>query len=122
MTIPQAELLCFSWLPSTTATTTTASNPTKSQEVRTHLEHHDFKLRLRQALPTFDASGYVELTDPRGRKRGSTGMIFVATRKVKAETAEETWPALKRPKGREVYRDRWRIFGESKHALKKADL
>ena len=98
MTIPQAELLCFSWLPTTTTTTTTASNPTKSQEVRTHLEHHDFKLRLRQALPTFDASGYVELTDPRGRKRGSTGMIFVATRKVKAERAEETWPTLKRPK------------------------
>eukprot|EP00434_Breviolum_minutum_P008634 symbB.v1.2.007613.t1/scaffold467.1/size200107/8 len=62
-------------------------------EVRTHLEHHDFKLRLRQALPTFDASGYVELTDPRGRKRGSTGMIFVATRKVKAERAEELGPS-----------------------------
>jgi len=80
------------------------------------LEHHDFKLRLRQALPTFDASGYVELTDPRGRKRGSTGMIFVAARKVKAERAEETWPKIAAQKEGKCRETGGGFFGKANNA------
>eukprot|EP00438_Fugacium_kawagutii_P007078 Skav214269 [mRNA] locus=scaffold642:81879:84436:+ [translate_table: standard] len=51
------------------------------EEVRDHLEFHGFKLQLRGSMPDFEA-GEATLQDARRKKRGNTGMIFVASRKV----------------------------------------
>eukprot|EP00435_Cladocopium_sp_Y103_P015715 s827_g3.t2 len=56
------------------------------EEVRQHLELHDFKISLRGTMPAFDeTTGEALLKDLRGKKRGNTGMIFVAARKVSAK-------------------------------------
>ena len=56
--------------------------PRHSVQVRQHLELHDFKVSLRGTMPAFhETTGEALLKDPRGKKRGNTGMIFVASRK-----------------------------------------
>lgn len=58
------------------------------EEVRQHLELHDFKVSLRGTMPAFhETTGEALLKDPRGKKRGNTGMIFVASRKAMAAIA-----------------------------------
>ena len=51
------------------------------EECRSHLEALGFKLSIRGHMPDFDATGHAVLTDKRGKKRGNTGMVFVASRK-----------------------------------------
>ena len=50
------------------------------EDVKRSLESHGFKLSIRGRMPDFD-EGHAILTDARCKKRGNTGMIFVAARK-----------------------------------------
>ena len=60
-------------------------------EVRNHLEDHGFKVKLRGSMPSFDDHGEALLINGRSKKRGNTGMIFVASRK-----GGEAGPSLQR--------------------------
>ncbi|CAK9057375.1 Hypothetical protein SCF082_LOCUS30806 [Durusdinium trenchii] len=68
------------------------------EEVRAHLEAHGFKLKILGRMPEFDQHGQAILTDARCKKRGNTGMIFQASRKLPAServataTGEDTTP------------------------------
>eukprot|EP00930_Biecheleria_cincta_P049070 TRINITY_DN34320_c0_g1_i1.p1 TRINITY_DN34320_c0_g1~~TRINITY_DN34320_c0_g1_i1.p1 ORF type:complete len:637 (+),score=79.24 TRINITY_DN34320_c0_g1_i1:112-2022(+) len=53
----------------------------KWDSLHSHLEAHGFKVKVKGYMPAFDDAGHALLTDGKGKKRGKTGMIFVATRK-----------------------------------------
>ena len=57
-------------------------------DARRALELHGFKLTIRGRMPDFDEHGHAILTDGRLKKRGNTGMIFFAARKVRKGCAQ----------------------------------
>eukprot|EP00933_Yihiella_yeosuensis_P056303 TRINITY_DN5541_c0_g1_i1.p1 TRINITY_DN5541_c0_g1~~TRINITY_DN5541_c0_g1_i1.p1 ORF type:complete len:412 (+),score=82.52 TRINITY_DN5541_c0_g1_i1:48-1283(+) len=52
------------------------------QQTEAHLKAHGFTVKLKNRKPNFDDTGNAILTDSKGKKRGKTGMVFTAVRKV----------------------------------------